>query len=44
MQNKSNPIEIFKQVTKDYKPEQMEAIFSQAKQMGAPDEILKQFK
>lgn len=40
--NQSNPVELFKQITKDYKPEQMEAIFSQARQFGINDDVIKQ--
>ena len=42
--NKSNPEELFKQITKNYKPEQMEQIFNQAKQFGIPDEIINKIK
>ena len=42
--NKDNPQELFKEITKGYKPEQMEKIYSQAKQMGIPDDVLKQIK
>lgn len=38
--NKNDPTELFKQITKDYKPEQMEQIFNQAKQFGIPEEII----
>ena len=39
-----NPIELFKQVTNGYKPEQIENIFSRAKQMGVPEEYINQLK
>ncbi len=39
-----NPIELFKQVTNGYKPEQIESIFSRAKQMGVPEEYINQLK
>ena len=42
--NKSNPQELFKQITKDYKPEQMEQIFNSARRFGMPDEIIKQMQ
>lgn len=42
--NKSNPEELFKQITKNYKPEQMEQIFNQAKQFGISDEIINKVK
>lgn len=42
--NKSNPEEIFKEITKDYKPEQMEQIFNKAKQFGIGDDIISRLK
>ena len=39
-QNKVNPMELFGQVTKDYTPEQMDRLFTQAKSMGFPEEII----
>ncbi len=42
--NKSNPEELFKQVTKNYNSEQMEQIFKQAKQFGISDEIINKLK
>ena len=42
--NQSNPVELFKQVTKDYKPEQIESIFNQARQFGISDDIINQLK
>lgn len=42
--NKSNPQEIFKEVTKNYKPEQMESIFNQARQFGIGDDIINKLK
>ena len=39
-----NPIELFKQVTNGYKPEQLEGIFNKAKQMGVPDDYINQIK
>jgi len=42
--NQSNPQEIFRQVTKNYNPKQMEMIFSKAKQLGVPEEIIQQIK
>lgn len=37
-QNNGNPMELFKQVTSKYTPEQMNSLFSRAKQMGVPEE------
>ena len=42
--NQSNPEEIFKQVTKDYKPEQLDNLFKTAKQFGVPDEVINKLK
>ena len=43
-QNKSNPIEIFKQITNGRSPEQMASFYKQAEQMGFSPEIINQFK
>lgn len=40
----NNPIEIFKQVTSKYKPEQLDSLFARAKQMGIPEEYINQVK
>lgn len=42
--NKSNPQEIFKEVTKNYKPEQIDRIFKQARQFGISDDVINQLK
>ena len=42
--NKSNPQEIFKEITKDYKPEQLENIFNKARQFGISDDIINKLK
>ena len=42
--NNSNPQEIFKEITKNYKPEQMNNIFKQAKQFGISDDVINQLK
>jgi len=42
--NQSNPQEIFKEITKNYKPEQVENIFKQARQFGIGDEIINKLK
>ena len=42
--NKSNPQEIFKEVTKGYKPEQMDMIFNKARQFGIGDDIISKLK
>jgi len=41
---KSNPQELFKEITKNYKPEQMENIFNQARQFGIGDDIINKLK
>lgn len=42
--NKSNPQEIFKEITKNYKPEQMENLFNRARQFGIGDDIINKLK
>lgn len=42
--NNKDPKELFKQITKDYKPEQINKIFNQARQFGIPDEIINKVK
>lgn len=42
--NKSNPQEIFKEITKNYKPEQMENIFNRARQFGIGDDVINKLK
>ena len=42
--NKSNPEELFKEITKDYKPEQMNMIFERAKQFGIGDDVINKLK
>jgi len=44
MQNQSNPIEIFKQVTNGYSNEQMNNFYNQAKNMGFSDDLINQLK
>jgi len=43
-QNQSNPIEMFKEITKDYTPERMENFYKQAEQMGFSPELINQLK
>ena len=42
--NQRNPQEMFKEITKGYKPEQMEKIFNQAKQFGIGDDVINKLK
>lgn len=42
--NKSNPQELFKEITKDYKPEQMEQLFNKARQFGIGDDVIDKLK
>lgn len=42
--NQRNPEEMFKEITKDYKPEQMEKIFNQARQFGVSDDVINKLK
>jgi len=41
-QSKSNPMELFKQVTSKYTPEQMQNLMNTAKQYGVPEDVIKQ--
>ena len=40
--NKNNPMEMLKEITKNYSPEQVNGLFERAKQFGVPDDVLKQ--
>ena len=42
--NQNNPQEVFKEITKNYKPEQMENIFNKAKQFGISEETINKLK
>ena len=42
--NQSNPIELFKQITGNYTPEQLDSFYKRAGQMGIPQDVLNQFK
>lgn len=42
--NKSNPVDLFKEITKGYKPEQIEGIFNQARQFGIGEDIINKLK
>ena len=39
--NQNNPLELLKQVTKNYTPEQMNGLFEKAKQFGVSDDMIK---
>lgn len=41
-QNQDNPMELFKQVTNGYSPEQMTNLINQARNMGFPENVLEQ--
>ena len=43
-QNQSNPMDLFKQVTSNYSPKQIDELFSKATQMGVPNEYIEQVK
>lgn len=38
--NQSNPMEMFRDVTKNYTPEQMDSLINRARQFGIPEEVL----
>ncbi|MBQ6754234.1 MAG: hypothetical protein IJR03_03415 [Bacteroidales bacterium] len=44
MQNQSNPVEVFKQVTSGYSQGQMDNFFNQVKNMGFGDDLINQLK
>ena len=44
MQNQSNPVEIFKQVTNGYSNDQMNNFYNQARNMGFSDDLINQLK
>jgi hypothetical protein len=41
-ENKNNPMEMLKQVTSNYTPEQRNILFERAKQFGVPDNVIQQ--
>ena len=43
-QNQNNPIEMFKEITKEYTPEQFESLYKQAEQMGFSNDLINQLK
>ena len=43
-QNKNNPMEMFKEITKEYTPEQFDNLYKQAEQMGFSNELINQLK
>ena len=43
-QNNGNPMDLFKQVTNKYSPEQINSLFNRAKQMGVPENVLNNLK
>lgn len=42
--NNNNPMELLKQVTKEYSPEQINGLFEKSKQFGISDEVISQIK
>ena len=40
--NNNNPMELLKQVTQNYTPEQINVLFERAKQFGVPDKVLQE--
>lgn len=42
--NKNNPMDLLKQVTKNYNPEQINGLFEKAKQFGINDDVIKQIQ
>ena len=42
--NNSDPMDMFKQITSNYKPEQLNSLFDRAKQLGVPDDYIKELR
>ena len=42
--NQGNPLELLKQVTSNYTPEQMQNFYATAQQMGFPNEFLNEIQ
>lgn len=42
--NGSDPVQMFKQITKDYSPEQLQSLFTKAKEYGIPDDVINQVR
>lgn len=40
--NNNNPMELLKQVTQNYNPQQINGLFERAKQFGIPEDVIKQ--
>lgn len=43
-QSQNNPVELFKQITNKYTPEQMSNFFNQAEQIGFNKDLIEQLK
>jgi len=43
-QNNANPMDLFKQITNNYTPEQMQNLFSRAEQFGVPKDVLEKLQ
>ena len=43
-QNQNNPIEMFKEITNKYTPEQMENFYTQAEKMGFSSDLIENLK
>lgn len=43
-QNNGNPMELFKQITNKYTPEQMNSLFNKAQQFGVPNDVINNLK
>lgn len=43
-ESQNNPMEIFKSITSNYTPEQMDAFYNQAEKMGFSNELIEQVK
>ena len=42
--NGGNPMDLFRQITNGYSPEQMNSLFDRAKQFGVPNDVIQQLQ
>ena len=42
--NGGNPMDLFKQITNGYSPEQMNSLFDRAKQFGVPNDVIEKLQ
>ncbi len=42
--NQKNPQDLFKEITKNYKPEQLDNLFNKAREFGITDDVINKLK